>query len=95
MRLPRYQTKTLLLAVAVAAISIGGFLPWHDVERHSFGGPTPPLEEARDYFVESLIWVPPIFIAYAIGRRALTVRIVIAFAIAELLAVWHWYQIYS
>lgn len=34
------------------------------------------------------LWVPIVFIAYALGRRAVTGRLVLVFAIAETVAVW-------
>jgi hypothetical protein len=90
----QFTIRTLLLAFAFGGLSLWGFLHWHYRETHSFGRPPSLLNEVSEFFYEALIWVPLIFLAYAIGRKALTVRIVIVFGVAEASAIGHWYSLF-
>jgi hypothetical protein len=88
MKLPRFSTSTLLLSVAVAAVSFGGSVA-------AWGRKI----QARYFFVgvglDAPLWLPITFVAFAVGRKALTVRMVVAFAVAEAAAVAfaHWLEV--
>jgi hypothetical protein len=85
---PQFGTSALLLATAFAAICASGMLPyWRESTPHDWAylGWLLPLMTP--------ILFPFLFLAYALGRRALTAKIVLAFAISEAAAVgvfWAW-----
>ncbi len=83
----QFSTASLLLATTFIAIAAGGMVPfWQALapNEHAFVA----------YLLEALspVIIPFLFVAFALGRRALTVRIVIAFAIGEgaAIALWFW-----
>jgi len=78
----RFTTSAILLATAVAGISAGGWLGWAG----TFGLPMPFGMPVTSLGVCSPLWMPVAFIAFAIGRKSLTVKMVIGFAIAEAIA---------
>ena len=49
---------------------------------------------AEWYLIDALLWFPLIFVAFAIGRRALTARMVFCFAVAEAFAVAYFYYVF-
>jgi hypothetical protein len=82
MKLPQFTTKTLLLITAVAAITCGGIFGFNAIlpERIPLG-----------IFVMELLavvplWWPYAFIGFAIGRKRLSVAMVITFAVTEAIA---------
>jgi hypothetical protein len=80
----QFGTSTLLLATAVIAITCGGVGTWVLLLRQRSLASTLPwdliIAVNRVYLP---LWVPVLFVAYAIGRKALTVPMVITFAVAE------------
>src|SRR5262245_8754200 len=80
----RYSTASILLVIAATAIACGGI----QFYRTKLIIPTPdrPLELRyllSDLLSTSPIWIPIVFLSFAIGRRRLTVWMVIGFAVAE------------
>ena len=76
----------MLLATAVVAVALGGMLGWEQI----IGLPT--ANRGLIWTVEIIpfaapIWIPIAFVAFAIGRKAMTVRMVVALAIAEVVGV--------
>jgi hypothetical protein len=97
MKLPRFSLRTLLLSTAAIALTLWGLIEWHSVQAISVGagGEYALLHELRDFFSDSLVWVPFIFAAYSIGRKSLTIPALIVFAVAEACAVGFWRWIFS
>jgi hypothetical protein len=86
----RCTTSTLLLLIALAAISCGAAVAWtrtgvtDSSVQWKFGG----LEVGIVYLaVVSPFWLPIAFVAYAIGRKALTLRTLLALAFCEIASV--------
>ena len=76
----------MLLATTVIAIALGGILGWEQII-----GLSPP-EKGILWVVEIIpfaapIWLPIAFVAFAIGRKAFTVRMVVVLAIAQAVGV--------
>jgi hypothetical protein len=80
MKLPQFTLQTLLLSVSVAAISLGGMIAWAQ-----FAGPSPAYILLGIGFSTPFL-VPFVFVAFAIGRKKLTVPMVVLFAVAEAIA---------
>ena len=82
----QFSTKTLLLMMAVAAIACGGFFGWcmtvdvPNIERDLLW----PLAIIPH---NAALWTPIAFIAFVIGRRKLTVFMVVVLAILELIGI--------
>jgi len=80
---PQFTTKTLLLITAVAAILCGGIVGFHAI----LPGPRMPL---GIFVIESLalvpLWLPYAFIGFAIGRKRLSVAMVMILALTEAIA---------
>lgn len=78
----RYNIRTLLLVTAFAAVALFGTT--FNLKQ------SPSL--ARDFILLlgyfSPTWVPFVFAAYALGRRSLSAKLVIAFAIVEGIALY-------
>src|SRR5262249_5594012 len=87
MRGMRFQfgMSRLLLATTFAALTFGGVLGYRQI--NAWGEVLPWGQVAWHIGISSILWIPGVFLAYAIGRSTLTVRIVGAFAFAELWAV--------
>jgi len=78
----QFGTWALLLGTAFAAICVGGTLPfWRELTDSDRGRMAP------HFAILSPILVPMLFVAYTAGRKALTTKIVVAFAISEAVAV--------
>jgi len=77
--------STLLLAITFVAITFGGILGYRQI--NAYGQVLPWWQIAWHTGISSILWIPFVFLGYAIGRRTLTLRIVVAFAFAELWAV--------
>jgi hypothetical protein len=81
----QFGTPTLLLAAAFIGICLAGFVAEHKI--------TSPNGISWEWFewrwtigeicVAGPVYVPAIFLAFALGRRAMTVRILLAFALTE------------
>jgi len=83
-----------MLAMTVIAISCCAILFWWRTVAPGYG---PFWRAAEWWLMDSLLWFPAIFVAFAIGRKTLTVWMVVIFAVAEAVAtayfqwVWdHW-----
>jgi hypothetical protein len=81
----QFGTNTLLLATTVIAIALGGIIGWA-----RFIGMLP--EKGILWVVEIIpftapIWLPIALVAFAIGRKAFTVRMVVLLAIAQAVGV--------
>ena len=87
----QFSTKTLLLAITVTSITCCAMLFWWRSVTHGYNSFWKAVEW---YLIDSLLWFPAIFVAFAIGRRALTVRMVICFAVAEAIAVAYFYFVF-
>jgi hypothetical protein len=91
----QFGTSGLILILTFIGISLGSFLSvWHrlnDAQQEWL-----PFELAY----VAPIWLPLVFAAYAAGRRVITVKFVLAFAMVQLLAygvvlmlpdMWQWW----
>jgi hypothetical protein len=85
----QFGTSTLLLATAFAGICLTGM--GAAIKVISPNGVSADLQEWRWVIAELCLagpfYLPAIFIAYALGRRALTARAVLAFALLEAIVV--------
>jgi len=73
----QYSTASLLRATAFVAISLGGVIVWRR-------GSGTYWETVLTFLVFwGPVWIPLVFVAYALGRRVLTTKTVVAFAVAE------------
>lgn len=78
----QFSMRSLMLAIAFVAVTTAGAMTiYNDITQ-------------SDWQVIGLVtvvcaplWVPVLFVAYALGRRALTVPSVIAFGLAQAVAV--------
>jgi hypothetical protein len=85
-RWPRFSlqfgTSGLMLAVTFVCICLASFLgAWGQLaefQRHTL---------LWELLWLSPFWFPVVFVAYAAGRREITVKFVLAFAIAQLIAI--------
>lgn len=87
----QFSMKTILLVFVVFAISCAAILFW---SIRVVPGGISFWRTIEWLLINSFVWVPAIFTAYAIGRRALTARMVICFAIAEAIAFMCFYHLY-
>jgi len=92
----QFSTQQILLATAFVAITCGGIVGFRYVQSW-FSSPALPWSLVWFYAaVATPLWMPSIFVAYAIGRRSFATRLVVIFALIELAAVfiswgaWHW-----
>jgi hypothetical protein len=76
---PQFQTKTILLFTAVVAILCGGVL----ADAHLTWKELDWQRTAVFALVASPTWLPLAFLAFAIGRRRLSVEMVLLLAIGE------------
>jgi hypothetical protein len=85
MKLPPFSTSTLLLLTAFVGISCGSFLTlkWYFSYHDTFDWYVLAL---NSIVVAAPFWIAIVFAAYAIGRRRLTLPLIIAFAMTEVLA---------
>jgi hypothetical protein len=78
----QFSTKTILLVIAGVAIGCAGNAAW------SMIGGTTPISVALTVIATSTpLWMPFAFAAFAIGRKSLTAKTILALAIAEALSV--------
>jgi len=91
----QFGTSSLLLATAFIGIGLAGTAATSRfLEDKYLSSPFPPsylgmkVSLVASYlFVVGPVWLPAAFASYAVGRRALTAKILFVFAIAEVLAV--------
>jgi len=81
MKRPQFSTSTLLLLTAIVAIACGGITAWHATM--SYGSKFPWGYWFAAAATHGPFWIPVVFIAFAIGRRKLTLLMVIYLAICE------------
>jgi hypothetical protein len=93
----QFTTRTLLLVTAAVAIALGGALGWMQALKLRDSTYQVDLRiVARNTAFGLPLWLPFVFLGYSIGRRRITVPMVIIFAIAELISigvsygVWNW-----
>ena len=79
----QFSLATLLLAVLFAAITFGSLLAWHDIVIGSVAHGMSFMSYVRNFINCSPYWVPFGMLGYAIGRRQLTVPIVIAHSLPD------------
>jgi hypothetical protein len=79
----QFSTRSLLLTTAIVAIICAGFTAWARI----FAGDLPFLSTELYLGITCPLWTPIAFLAYAIGRRTITARLVLAFTLAEAAAV--------
>jgi hypothetical protein len=84
----QFSISALLLATAFAAICLSGYAATLAAFQNSFanrGNWTFLITRGMAAYLP--LWLPFVFVAFAVGRKAFITRIVIAFAICEALAV--------
>ena len=80
----QFSTRAILLATAFIAVACGAWVAYrHNYLQQPLWEPPLPLP----LVITAPLWIPFVFLAYAIGRRTLTARFVVAFALIELAAV--------
>jgi hypothetical protein len=89
----QFSTRQILLATAFVAITCGGIVAYIKIIYEN--EPVWRLISAQ-IMIFAPVWTPGLFVAYAIGRRMFTTRLVVIFALMESLAVfiswgtWQW-----
>ena len=74
----QFATSTLLIAAAFVAVWVGGIVAaWRLL-----------VPAQQEYLAQTLLWLGPfwfpfVFVAYALGRRTITAKCVLAFALSE------------
>jgi hypothetical protein len=93
----QFTTRTLLLATAAVAISLGGALGWiQALKLRDFAFQADLWIVVRNTAFGLPLWLPVVFLGYSVGHRRLTVAMVVVFAIAELMSIgvtyglWNW-----
>jgi hypothetical protein len=87
----QFGTPAILLGTAFIAVWLGGYFATLARNAREFNFAATPL--LWDTILiwgpvsYSPIWLPLVFLGYAAGRRAISLKFVVAFAIAEALAV--------
>jgi hypothetical protein len=79
----QFGTAAIFIAIAFIAITLAGGLAVFSAYQPANW----TIVAIAFFVVQSPFWVPMVFLAYAAGRRTMSVRILIAFAIAEGIAV--------
>jgi len=84
----QFSTRQILLATVFVAITCSGVLTFRYGGTSFFEPTSLPWFYVGFYtLVTTSLWVPSIFIAYAIGRRSFTTQLVVIFAVTELIAI--------
>jgi hypothetical protein len=79
----QFSTRALLIVTAMIAICCSAVLTW---KRYVVPGwDVPAIATGLEF--DAAFWVPIAFVAYAIGRRTITLKLVAVFALAEAAAV--------
>jgi hypothetical protein len=85
MKLPQFSIRLLLLLTAILAITFGGIIGWVRVESR-----TAPIDLkfiAATIGMTAPLWMPLVFLAYAAGRRAISVWLVVALGMSVAAAI--------
>ncbi len=83
----QFGTKSILLATAVVAITCGGVIATGRIWRPGGLSPIPYDRILLMFLANAPIWTPVVFVAFALGRKKLTVPMTIAFALMEAAAI--------
>jgi hypothetical protein len=83
MKLPRFSVKTILLVTAAVAITCAGVIGYRSIWSPYFTAGYMPWNVFR---YTAPLYVPIAFAAFALGRKKLSVPMIIAFAIAQAMA---------
>jgi hypothetical protein len=85
--MPRFQfsTSALLSITAFMSVWFGGIIVWSKVQGVPFF--EAPEEILGPFVIYGPFWLPLVFLAYGLGRRTITIRIVLAFALGEAAAI--------
>jgi len=102
----QFSTRQILLITAFVAIICGGTLAFRQTSKQwirngffacLFDGQSLPWPYVAFYAaVPAPLWTPVVFVAYAIGRWSFTTRLVVIFAVIEVVAIfmswgaWRW-----
>lgn len=78
----QFSTRVILLVVAIVAIGCGSIITFNKQFWSARGWQWSDMGYLAIYGL--IFWLPAIFVAYAIGRRRLTVSLVVLLALAEL-----------
>ena len=79
----QFSTRQILLAIALVAITCGAFAAYRNI----WGPPAIKWSKvAWDFGCCAPFWTLGLFIGYAIGQRTFTTRLVIVFALMQLVA---------
>jgi hypothetical protein len=81
----KFTLATLLLITAIAAVELGT-VAWWSNSFFSYGG-SRWLLALQSMAVSLPLWLPFVFVGYAIGRKQLTVWFTVTLVIAQLAAV--------
>jgi hypothetical protein len=79
----QFSTQHILLVTAFVAINCGVFVAYG---RYTDAPRSRWLKVCWDAGVVAPLWIPSVFVAYAIGRRTFTAQLLVIFAIIQLLA---------
>ena len=81
----QFSTRSILLATAFTAAVCGVVVAYRHLPRaRNYAFPWEVI--ALHFAFTAPLWIPGLFIAYAIGRRKFTVWLVVAFVLTELVA---------
>jgi hypothetical protein len=87
---PQFSLKTLLLATAVVSLLIAAPLlavrEFAVIDPDTYSKTHDPLFLVKVALVLSPLWLPLVFVGYAIGRRSITARFMLCLAVSEALA---------
>jgi uncharacterized membrane protein len=75
----QFSTSSLLIAIGFIAITIGGILAVY--RAYSFADPLAVVVAL--FVVQSPLWMPMVFLGYVAGRRKMTFKVLIAFALVQ------------
>ncbi len=80
MKLPQFSIKTILLATAAVAITFAGVSGYISLWSPFFTAGYLPWNVFKCF---TPLYVPIVFAAFALGRKKLSVAMIIAFAVAQ------------
>jgi hypothetical protein len=80
------------LTTTCIAVVLASLIAWSRVLQPSIFSTSLTADVAQGFLVLSPVWCPLVWLAYAVGRRRLTIAFVVAFAVFEavmtLAAIW-------
>lgn len=80
----QFSMRSILLATAFIAVICGTLVAYRYMYvRQNYWEPRLPFQ----LVLSAPLWIPFVFVAYAIGRRTFTARFVATFAVIELAAI--------